>query len=205
VFSAMSADRRQLQQRVTYLQMMAPGWRQGLPPPVSPPDPAARIARLDPVEDAFYLALFQAIGAPWLWFERLRLPAAERQALFADPGYEVRVLFRDDKACGLAELDRRTPREVEIVYLGVTPEIIGHGFGRFLFADTLAAAWAGAPGRVWLHTCSFDHPGAIAFYRAAGFAPYREEEIWIDDPRLTGVLPRGCAPQIPLADPDAGT
>jgi hypothetical protein len=47
----------------------------------------------------------------------------------------------------------------------------------------------------------------LAFYIAAGFRPFREEDILVDDPRLTGLLPRTAAPHVPLADvfePGAG-
>jgi hypothetical protein len=32
-----------------------------------------------------------------------------------------------------------------------------------------------APSRVWVHTCTLDHPGALANYQARGFAIYKVE------------------------------
>jgi len=33
------------------------------------------------------------------------------------------------------------------------------------------------PKRVWLHTCTLDHPAALPNYQKAGFAIYKEEMI----------------------------
>ncbi|MCY4565611.1 MAG: GNAT family N-acetyltransferase, partial [Gammaproteobacteria bacterium] len=54
--------------------------------------------------------------------------------------------------------------------------------------------------RLWVHTCTFDHPGALDFYIRTGFVPYRRQIEVADDPRITGVLPRSAAPQVPLLD-----
>jgi hypothetical protein len=37
-------------------------------------------------------------------------------------------------------------------------------------------AWASEPERVWLHTCSLDHPSAVRNYERVGFVPYRQEQ-----------------------------
>ena len=62
----------------------------------------------------------------------------------------------------------------------------------------LEQAWTAGVGRVWLHTCTFDHPAAVRFYRARGFRPYKFAIEVSDDPRLTGHLPRDAAPHVPL-------
>ena len=49
-------------------------------------------------------------------------------------------------------------------------------------------------------TCSLDHPAALGAYRRAGFvAVDRKVETFID-PRLADILPRDCAPQVPLVE-----
>ena len=35
-------------------------------------------------------------------------------------------------------------------------------------------------------------------YRRAGFVPFKRAVETFPDPRLSGILPAGCAPQIPL-------
>jgi hypothetical protein len=61
-------------------------------------------------------------------------------------------------------------------------------------------AWAAPIERFWLHTCTLDHPGAIAFYRRSGFAPYKLGVEIADDPRLTGALPRDAFPDVPVRE-----
>jgi hypothetical protein len=52
--------------------------------------------------------------------------------------------------------------------------------------------------RLFLHTCSLDHPAALPFYVRAGFVAYRRAIEVADDPRLYGALPLTAAPQIPI-------
>lgn len=41
--------------------------------------------------------------------------------------------------------------------------------------EAVQRAWALAPNRVWLHTCTLDHPAALSNYLARGFVPFGEE------------------------------
>jgi len=43
-------------------------------------------------------------------------------------------------------------------------------------------AWALGPARVWLHTCTLDHPHALLNYRKRGFAPYKTETYEVNFP-----------------------
>ncbi len=51
--------------------------------------------------------------------------------------------------------------------------------------------------RVWLNTCTLDHPSALGFYRAQGFAAVARTIETFPDPRAIGLLPTDAAPQIP--------
>jgi GNAT superfamily N-acetyltransferase len=182
---------------VTALQMTARPPRRPVP---SGPDRfvVQRVARPDL---GWYRDLFRRVGTPWLWFSRLRMDDAALAAILHDPAVEVSTLRVDGRDEGLLELDFGTPGEVEIVFFGLTPELVGRGAGRLLMDTALERAWADQPQRVWLHTCTFDHPGAVAFYRRSGFVPYRVQ-IEVDvDPRLDGTLPIDAAPHVPLIRP----
>ena len=56
--------------------------------------------------------------------------------------------------------------------------------------EAVDAAWQHNPKRVWVHTCTYDHPRALGVYQRAGFVVYRREPVIFDDPRVTGALPR---------------
>jgi GNAT superfamily N-acetyltransferase len=174
---------------VTYLEMTER--------PDPNPLPASPL-RLDPwpaPDPARYRALFAKVGARWLWYsrlamddERLRAEMAEVQAVVDETGAEL----------GLLELDFRQPGECLIRFLGLVPELAGRGHGRWLFAKTLELAWRPGVRRVAVNTCTLDHPAALPAYLRAGFTAYRRAFESFPDPRAAGLLPAGCAPQVPL-------
>ena len=177
---------------VTYLEMRTP--------PITPPRRAGdfNIRRVVEPKLDWYRNLFRAIGEPWLWFSRLRMSDDELRAILNNEAVDVFLLTHHGKDAGLLELDRRHMPDIEISFFGVVPEFIGKGAGRALLDFCLAAAWQHQPQRVWLHTCTLDHPGALSFYLNAGFVPYKRAIEIANDPRLTGDLPRNAAPQVPI-------
>jgi GNAT superfamily N-acetyltransferase len=177
---------------VTYLEMTAPP---SLPRTVRP-DLSVRALRSPGL--AWYRELYGRIGAQWLWFSRVVMPEERLHSLLADPATEIHVVERQDEPLGFAELSLAVPDEVEIAMFGVVPEATGTGVARFLMEAALDRAWAADLRRVWLHTCTFDHPAALRFYRARGFRPYKFGIEVSDDPRLSGHLPETAAPHVPL-------
>ncbi len=55
-------------------------------------------------------------------------------------------------------------------YFGLLPSAIGKGFGTSLLSDAIIEARSFGCGRVWVHTCSLDHPAALPNYLGRGFA-----------------------------------
>lgn len=163
------------------------------------PESRLRLVRWSAPELAKYRVLFTRVGAPWLWFSRLVMPDDELSAILTDSGVEVyAVVDPMGIEVGMLELDFRKSADCEIAYFGLVPELAGAGHGRWLMAQTLALAWRAGFARVWVHTCTLDHPSALNFYRAQGFTAINREVETFPDPRLIGVLPRDAAPQIPL-------
>jgi GNAT superfamily N-acetyltransferase len=152
----------------------------------------------DPQTDA-YRTLFRRVGSPWLWFSRLVMDDASLAAIIRHP--EVHLYAVVDEAggeVGMVELDFREDGEGELSFVGLVPELSGQGHGRWLLAEAVQLAWRDGVERVHVHTCTLDHPAALSAYRRAGFVPYRRAIEHFPDPRLIGVLPRDCAPQVPL-------
>jgi GNAT superfamily N-acetyltransferase len=56
------------------------------------------------------------------------------------------------------------------------PEFIGRGLGGALLTSAIDEAWRLSPKRVWVHTCTLDHPQALANYQARGMVVYKVEE-----------------------------
>ena len=178
---------------VTHLQMFEP--------------PSARaerwegswsLVRADASDPETYRALFRRVGEPWLWTSRLLMSDEKLRHVLSDPLYETYVFEADGQKEGLAELDFRIEGESELSFFGLTPAMVGQGAGRWMMNRVLGLAWSRPIRRLWVHTCSLDHPGALDFYVRSGFVPFRRQIEVCDDPRLSGLLPRAVAPQVPL-------
>lgn len=178
---------------VTYFEMRAK-------PSGLTADPS--VTRIAHMSLADYRDLYRRIGQEWLWFSRAVMPDAQLAALLAKPNTEIYVMRRGEVSIGLAELHRAEPEsdDVEISMFGVVPEATGTGAGRTLMQSALAVAWQGGTKRVWLHTCTFDHPAAVKFYRRSGFSPFKFAIEVSPDPRVQGFLPREAAPHVALIE-----
>ena len=178
---------------VTCLEMTSPRPRQA-------PDRSGEFD-LDPVSKPdidWYLKLYSQIGDPHLWYSRRVIGRQDLAATLHDPFVDVYVLMSGVEEIGLVELDRRVGDAVEIAFFGLTPEAVGRGAGRFLMDEALSIAWSYMPARVWLHTCTLDHPSALPFYLSSGFVPYARKIEIFDDPRLSGVIGAEVAPNVPV-------
>jgi GNAT superfamily N-acetyltransferase len=172
-------------------------------PPPRPSRPLERplvLASWPDPDLAEYRSFFRRIGEPWLWFSRLVMPDEELAAILGDPDVEVFVLEDRGRRIGLLELDFREASSCELAFFGVVAEEIGRGAGRFLMDQAIARAWARPIRRLWVHTCTFDHPAALGFYRRSGFRPYAFMVEIAEDPRLAGHLPRDAGPHVPLIE-----
>lgn len=121
--------------------------------------------------------------------------------ILGDAGVEVYALEVDGRDEGLLELDFRRAGACELAFFGLTSALVGQGAGRWLMNRAIECAWTRPLERFWVHTCSLDSPGALDFYRRSGFTAYAVKVDLYDDPRLTGVLPREAARQVPLIEP----
>jgi GNAT superfamily N-acetyltransferase len=146
-----------------------------------------------------YRALFRRVGEPWMWFSRLVMPETELLAIIQNEAVEIyAVEDRRGIEIGILELDFRIAGEAEIAFFGLVPELAGKGHGAWLMAQALGLGWRTGVNRMWVHTCTLDHPGALAFYRKHGFQPYARAVETFADPRLAGVLPTEAAAHVPL-------
>lgn len=170
-------------------------------PRALPPSPL-RLTRWAEPELQNYRTLFRRVGSPWLWFSRLVLDDAALAAIIRNPQVEVHaVVDRGGIEVGMLELDFRTSGECELAFFGLVPELTGKGLGGWLMGHALALGWRKEVARMWVHTCTLDHPGALPFYRRHGFTPFARAIEIFADPRLIGILPRDAAPQTPLIAP----
>ena len=148
--------------------------------PARAPAQDVRIVRHSPCPVTHYRRLYQQVGEPWFWHDRLAWSDAELAEHLAKPTVAVRELMVGGESAGYYELQRQEDGSVEIVYFGLTPAFIGHGLGGMLLTEAVREAYAMGGSRVWLHTCTLDSPNALPAYQARGFRPYRTQRLEVE-------------------------
>jgi GNAT superfamily N-acetyltransferase len=144
---------------------------------------------------------YTAVGGDWFWTDRLPWTYEEWLRYLDRPELETWTAWRSGSPAGYFELERLPATGVEIVYFGILPQFIGQGLGGRLLTAAVERAWQLKPHRVWLHTCTLDHPKALANYRARGFRLYREETKVQDEPdQSPGPWPGANRPTTAAAD-----
>lgn len=134
------------------------------------------------------------IGAPYGWRSASRT-AEEWTDWFARcPERTFDLLSFKGEPAGLVACDPHPGNEVEIEAFGLLPEFVGRGLGGYASTLGIRRAWqvTSPVERIWLHTSSLDHPGALPNYGRRGFRVFKIEETNIPDPvRLSHQSPAG--------------
>ncbi len=161
----------------TYLEMDSPDRLVGraLIPP-------GFVVRREACEPELYRELYDGVGGAYHWRDRRAWTDEQLPEHLARPTTAIWVLWQGESARGFFELARQDDGSVEIAYFGLMPSGIGQGLGRALLTKAVDVAWSLRPTRVWLHTCTLDHPAALANYLARGFQVTRTERYTVDIP-----------------------
>ena len=140
------------------------------------PGVAYQLVRAEIVSPELNRFLYATVGYRWHWYVRLTWDHARWLAYLDRPELETWIAYVAGTPAGYFELERQAAGDVELAYFGLLPAFIGKGIGAALLTDAIQRAWAMGARRVWVHTCTLDHPQALPNYRARGFRVYRTEE-----------------------------
>lgn len=151
--------------------------------PARTPAAAVQLTPLIECDVPTWRRLYHQVGYPWHWHDRDAWSDDQLAAHLARPSvrlYTVQYAAPDAPQhpappAGFVELERGMDDAVEIVYLGLAPHAVGQGLGGWLVTAAARAAFAWGASRVWLHTCTLDHPAALPNYRKRGFILQRTE------------------------------
>jgi GNAT superfamily N-acetyltransferase len=121
-------------------------------------------------------SLYTAVGARWWWYSRLSWDYAEWLSYLDRPNLETWVAYAWGTPAGYFELERQHDAAVELAYFSLLPRFIGQGIGGHLLTLAITRAWEMGAQRVWVHTCTLDHPQSLSNYQARGFRIVRVEE-----------------------------
>lgn len=120
--------------------------------------------------------LYQLVGGPWQWVDKLTWSDEEWVNYAENDNLRTWVAYHKGSPAGYYDLQQQDAGDVEIAYFGLAPRFLGMGFGGYLLSQAIRSAWEWqGTKRVWVHTCSLDHPGALENYKARGMKVYREE------------------------------
>src|SRR5580658_672466 len=104
-----------LHDTITYLEMLA------RPTSGRAPTPLGKLAlmRAENCTVSFYRYIYDAVGEPWLWFERKLFGDAALVQLITKPTIEIFVLYVGGVPAGFFELDAGEKRETKLCYFGL--------------------------------------------------------------------------------------
>ncbi|MEO7275049.1 MAG: GNAT family N-acetyltransferase [Vicinamibacterales bacterium] len=156
----------------TYLEMRDPSQLR----PLRVSDETIRLERAEDCYPALYRFLYGEVGRRYHWTDRLSWTDDVVRAHLAQPEVSIWLMLVRGTPAGYFELETDDEGGVEIAYFGLFHEFIGRGLGAHLLTEAVGTAWTFAPNRVWLHTCTFDHPAAVPNYISRGFTPFKTEE-----------------------------
>jgi GNAT superfamily N-acetyltransferase len=135
--------------------------------------------------------LYTAVGGDWYWTDRLPWTYQKWLVYLNRPELETWVLSVAGIPAGYFELEMQPGQNVEVAYFGLLPAFIGQGLGGHLLTVAVERAWEMGAKRVWLHTCSLDHPNALKHYCARGFRIYNTVSATKEEPDVpVGPWPR---------------
>ena len=157
----------------TYLEMRSPDQLR----PKRSADGQFQIHEKKEPDWRFNRDLYLAVGQMWSWNDKRVWTDEQWKEYGLAPGLRTFGMYCDNTLAGYYELRRDNKGGVEIAYFGLLPEFIGRGLGGALLTSAIEEAWRISPSinRVWVHTCTLDHPAALANYQARGMVIYKEE------------------------------
>ncbi|HEY0368853.1 MAG TPA: GNAT family N-acetyltransferase [Chthoniobacterales bacterium] len=135
-------------------------------------DPHFRVAEVPERDWRLNRSLYLDVGEPWAWNDKRNWSEERWRAYVERDSLRTFVANYDDKIAGYFELVRENA-EVEIAYFGLLPDFFGRGLGAALLTSAIEEAWRWNATRVWVHTCSLDHPAALRNYEARGMRPFK--------------------------------
>ena len=128
---------------------------------------------IEPINFKINKFFYKQIGKKHQWVDRLTWQDKNWIDYVSNQNLKTFVLLKNNEYIGYFELifDKS---DCEIAYFGVLEEFIGKGYGGFLLSKALTIGFQKA-SRIWVYTCSLDHPNAIKNYKSRGMRIFKTE------------------------------
>ena len=125
---------------------------------------------------------YKQVGKKHRWIDRLSWSDGKWMNYISNKNLETYIISESDELVGFFELLYNPElKETEISYFGLLEEYIGKGIGGYALSVAIKKSFEKNIRRVWLHTCTLDHPNALKNYIARGMTVFRKENINILD------------------------
>ncbi len=128
---------------------------------------------------------YKEVGKDFFWRDRLRWSDQQWLDYIGNNFFKLYILKQKNILVGYYELlyDPKT-LSMEIPYFGIFKEFYGKGIGGYLLTDAILNSFNQKVDKVWVHTCSLDHPNALKNYLARGMKIFRTEKIFFNPENL---------------------
>tara|TARA_B100000941_G_scaffold282767_1_gene251570 strand:+ start:233 stop:739 length:507 start_codon:yes stop_codon:yes gene_type:complete len=125
---------------------------------------------------------YKQVGKKHRWIDRLSWTDEKWINFISNKNLETYVISESGDLIGFFELLYNPElKETEISYFGLLEKYIGKGIGGYALSEAIKKSFKKNIKRVWLHTCTLDHPNALKNYIARGMKVFRKENISILD------------------------
>ena len=125
---------------------------------------------------------YKQVGKKHRWIDRLSWTDEKWINFISNKNLETYVISEIEDLIGFFELLYNPDlNETEISYFGLLEEYIGKGIGGYALSEAIKKSFEKDIKRVWLHTCTLDHPNALKNYIARGMTIFKKENINILD------------------------
>ena len=124
-----------------------------------------------PILNRFF---YESVGELWNWTDRISWSDKIWENWVNRENLLTWILLFRGTPAGYFELVTGD-NEVEIAYFGLLPQFLNKGLGGGFLSYAIKKAWEQNKKRIWVHTCSLDHPNALNNYKSRGMQIFKTE------------------------------
>jgi ribosomal protein S18 acetylase RimI-like enzyme len=142
------------------------------------------ILEKEPTVD-FCKFLYKEVGRDFFWRDRLKWSDQDWLNYISNDFFKLYILKKNNELAGYYELlyDPKIP-SMEIPYFGILKEFFGKGIGGYFLTDAILTSFNQNINKVWVHTCTLDHPNALKNYLGRGMKIFKTEKIFFNPENL---------------------
>jgi ribosomal protein S18 acetylase RimI-like enzyme len=128
---------------------------------------------------------YKEVGRDFFWRDRLKWSDQDWFEYINSNFFKLYILKHNNTLAGYYEL-LYDPKNfsMEISYFGIFKEFYGKRIGGYLLTDAILTSFNQKINKVWVHTCTLDHPNALKNYLARGMKVFKTEKIFFNPENL---------------------